>query len=203
MPAADPSVAYCLQRIGSGAAGWDTIVVSGAADTTTSAEDLWAVWADLERWPLWSPLHRSAAWTSAARLTAGATFDQRISLGFPVGTTTEHVTISLLEPTRRASWAGSANGVRSCHLRSFALLPGGGTHVSNTEAFAGLPVALLRPLVARRWNRLFQAAVDGLVRTATAGQTERPSQNPESASTGGGVGSTGTRPTSAGGNHYS
>ncbi len=97
MPA-DPSVAYCLQRIGRGAARWDTIVVSGAADTTTSAEDLWAVWADLERWPLWSPLHRSAAWTSAARLTAGATVDQRISLGFPVGTTTEHVTISLGGP---------------------------------------------------------------------------------------------------------
>jgi len=31
--------------------------------------------ADLERWPLWSALHHSAAWTSAARLTAGATFD--------------------------------------------------------------------------------------------------------------------------------
>ncbi len=59
---------------------------------------------------------------------------------------------------------------------SFTLLPGGGTHVSNTEAFAGLPLALLRPLVARRWNRLFQAAVDGLVRTATAGQRERLSR---------------------------
>lgn len=167
---------YCLQRIGRGAAGWDTIVVSGTVDTMTSAEDLWAVWANLHRWPLWSPLHRSAAWTSAARLTAGATFDQRISLGFPVGTTTEHVTISLLEPAHQASWAGSANGVGSCHLWSFTPLPGGGTRVSNTEAFAGLPVAILRLLVTHRWNRLFQAGVDGLVRAATAGQRERPSR---------------------------
>jgi hypothetical protein len=62
-----------------------------------------------------------------------------------------------------------ANGIKSCHMWSFAPLPDGGTHVSNTEVFAGLPVALLRPLVARRWNRLFQGAVDGLIRRASAG----------------------------------
>jgi hypothetical protein len=174
MPAADPSVAYCLQRIGRCAEGWDTIVVSGAVDTVTSAEDLWAVWADLQHWPRWSPLHRSAAWTSADRLTAGATFDQRISLGFPLGTSTQHVTISLLEPARRASWAGAGNGVTSCHLWSFTPLPGGGTHISNVEAFAGLPVAILGPLVTRRWNRQCQAGVDGLVRVVTAGQREQP-----------------------------
>jgi hypothetical protein len=104
-------------------------------------------------------------------LAAGAAFDQRLRLGFPIGTATEHVTITDLEPARRAAWAGSANGLRSCHLWSFTPLPGGGTRISNTEAFAGLPAALLRPLVARRWNRAFQAAVDGLIRH-TASRTE-------------------------------
>jgi hypothetical protein len=37
-------------------------------------------------------------------LAAGAAFDQQISLGFPIGTTTEHVTISELEPALRAAW---------------------------------------------------------------------------------------------------
>jgi len=46
--------------------------------------------------------------------------------------------------------------------------PDGGTHVSNTEVLAGFPVAVLRPLVTRRWNRLFQAAVDGLIGQASA-----------------------------------
>jgi hypothetical protein len=32
--------------------------------------------------------------------------------------------------------------------------------------FTGLPAALLCPLVARRWNRAFQGAVDGLIRRA-------------------------------------
>ena len=53
---------------------------------------------------------------------------------------------------------GGADGVR-------------GTHVSNVEAFVGITVAILRPLVARRWNRLFQAAVDGLVHSAAAERT--------------------------------
>lgn len=94
----------------------------------------------------------------------GCTFDQQISLGFPVGTTTEHVTLAVLEPGQRAAWAGASNGIRSCHLWSFTPLPDGGTQVSNVEAFTGLPVALARPLVARRWNRDFQGAADGLIR---------------------------------------
>jgi hypothetical protein len=170
MPRPDPAIAYCLQRISKSAAGWDTLVAAGAADTALPAGDLWAVWADLERWPAWSPVHRSVTRASPGALAAGVSFDQQISLGFPLGTSTQHVTLDLLEPARRASWAGSGNGVASCHLWSLTPLPGGGTRVSNTEAFAGLPVAMLRPLVARRWNRLFQEAVDGLIRRAANGK---------------------------------
>jgi hypothetical protein len=167
MPVTDPNAAFCLARIGKSAPGWDTLVVSGTASTTAAASDLWAVWADLERWPLWSPLHRSVSWTGPARLAEGATFDQQLSLGFPVGTTTEHVTLAVVEPGQRAGWAGDSNGIRSCHLWSFTPLPGGGTQVGNVEAFTGLPIALVRPLVARRWNRDFQGAVDGLIRQVT------------------------------------
>jgi hypothetical protein len=62
-------------------------------------------------------------------------------------------------------------GIRNCYLWSFTPLPDGGTHVSNTEVFAGFPVAVLRPLVIRRWNRLFQAAVDGLIGQASAARS--------------------------------
>jgi hypothetical protein len=169
MPPPEPGTAFCLARVGKTEAGWDTLVVSGAAETALPAQVLWEVWADLERWPLWSPLHRSVTRTGVGGLAAGMTFDQQISLGFPAGTTTEHVTIAELEPARRAAWAGAGNGIRSCHLWSFTSLPAGGTRVGNTEAFAGLPVAMLRPLVARRWNRAFQGAVDGLIRRAANG----------------------------------
>lgn len=160
----DP-VAYCVARIGKRRAGWDTLVVSGASDTTLSPEKLWAVWSDLEHWPDWSPLHQSVTRdTAAATLATGASFSQKLGLGFPIGTTTEIVTISLLEPGRHAAWEGHANGVRNCHLWSFTPLSGGGTHVSNVEAFSGFPIALLQLMVRRRWNRSFQDALDGLIR---------------------------------------
>jgi hypothetical protein len=140
-------------------------VVSGAADTTLPTEKLWAIWSDLEHWPDWSPLHKSVTRDSeSATLAIGASFTQQIGLGFPIGTTTELVTISLLEPARHAAWEGRANRVCNCHLWSFTPLPEGGTHVSNVEAFTGFPVALLRPMVRHRWNDAFQAAVDGLIR---------------------------------------
>ena len=171
MSSTDPT-AYCLERAGRSRAGWDTLLVSGASDTALPARDLWDVWADLEHWPLWSPLHQAVTTGSpAAPLAAGTAFGQRLSLGFPIGTTTQHVTIAELEPARRAAWAGSGNGIRSCHLWSFTPRPGGGTRVSSTEAFAGPPAAILRPLVARRWNHAFQDAVDGLIsRTADSKQ---------------------------------
>src|SRR5260221_2531196 len=61
-----PDITFCLKRIGKDTAGWDTLVVAGAADTVTPPEDLWAAWSDLERWPLWSPLHRSVTGTPEA-----------------------------------------------------------------------------------------------------------------------------------------
>jgi hypothetical protein len=49
----------------------------------------------------------------------------------------QRVTIDLLKPARRASWSGDSNGIKSCHLRSFAPSPEDGTHVINVEMFAG------------------------------------------------------------------
>lgn len=165
MSVTDPGVAFCLERIGKSAVGRDTLVVRGAADATQRAEELWAVWASVEGWPAWSPLHLAVTRNESGELAVGATFDQRISLGFPVGTTSQRVTLAVLEPARQAAWLGDANGIRNCHLWSFTPLPGGGTRVANIEVFAGRPIPLLRPLVARRWNRAFQAAVHGLIRS--------------------------------------
>lgn len=61
MPEVDPNVAYCLDRIGTASAGWDTLIVQGQAATAQSAAELWSVWANVEGWPVWSPLHLSVA----------------------------------------------------------------------------------------------------------------------------------------------
>lgn len=42
MTATSPDITFCLKRIGKDTAGWDTLVVTGAADTATPPENLWA-----------------------------------------------------------------------------------------------------------------------------------------------------------------
>ena len=161
------TIEFCRQQVGQ---GWKTLLLAGSGRTDASATRLWDVLADVEGWPRWSPLHSAARWAEGDSLSVGARFEQRLELGFPVGRSTEHVTLAFADPGRRAGWVGDNNGVHSCHLWTFAPAVGGGTAVSNVEALSGLGIALVRPLVAARWRRQFQAAVDGLIATAESGR---------------------------------
>ncbi|GAB3829716.1 SRPBCC family protein [Dactylosporangium cerinum] len=160
------NVTFCLRRISASTPGWKTLVVQGSAVTEASPQQVWRVWSDLATWPHWSPLHTATAWAGTPGFALGARFDQTLALGFPVGTKTEQATIAELEPEARAAWAGDSGGIRSCHSWRFTPTASGGTHISNVEAFTGAAVGLVRPLVARPWNRMFQGAVNGLARTA-------------------------------------
>jgi uncharacterized membrane protein len=163
----DDPVAFCLAQIGVGQPTWKTLVTTAAATTDQPAARLWALWSQLPRWPEWStPLHSAARWISGESFTPGAQFNQVIHLGFPLGRTSSHETVRTVEPQRRVAWSKEENGVRSCHLWQFEPLPDGGTRISNTEVFHGIPIALVKPLVATRWNRLFQTSVDNLIKTA-------------------------------------
>ena len=159
-------IEFCLKEVRQPRPKWNTVVPVGVARTELSADGLWEVLGDVEAWPDWSPLHRAVAWQQGSALTVGARFEQQLDLGFPVGRTTEQVTLALAEPGRRAGWTGDKGGVRSCHVWAFTPTPDGGTEVSNVEALTGFPIALVHPFVARRWQRQFQAAAEGLVAAA-------------------------------------
>lgn len=161
-------IEFCLQQVRRARAGWNTVVPVGTARTELSPDRLWEVLNDVEAWPKWSPLHRAVTWEEGSSLSVGARFEQQLDLGFPVGRSTEQVTLAFADPGSRAGWMGDNNGVRSCHLWTFTPIRDNGTEVSNVEALSGLPIALVKPLVADRWQRRFQAAVDGLIATAKA-----------------------------------
>jgi len=170
MPSQNPSthqdVQFCLEGIGVARPGWKTLVVAATAETPAEPHDVWALWSDLGNWPSWSPLHQATEWTGPPGFAAGATFDQTLRLGFPAGTTTDHVTVDIAEAAHRASWSGDANGVRSCHLWTFTARAGGGTRIGNTEVFNGAVIGLTKPMLASRWRRQFQQAVDALASRA-------------------------------------
>jgi hypothetical protein len=167
-PATHQDVAFCLDGIGVARPGWKTLVVAATADSPADPYDVWTLWSDLGKWPSWSPLHQSTEWTGPPGFDAGATFDQTLRLGFPAGTVTDHVTVGLAESPLRASWSGDANGVRSCHLWTFTERAGGGTRIGNTEVFHGTVIGLTKSMLASRWRRQFQQAVDALAGKAAA-----------------------------------
>ncbi|MEV4623810.1 SRPBCC family protein [Asanoa sp. NPDC049573] len=160
------NVQFCLDRIGASAPGWSTLVVAGTVTTRATPEQVWAVWSDLGGWPRWSPLHKATAWVSRPGFVRSAQFNQTLALGFPAGTTTRLVTLDDVETLRQVSWSSAAGDLTSCHSWSFTPQADGGTRISNVLALTGRAIGLLRPLVANRWNRQFQRAVERLAQAA-------------------------------------
>lgn len=157
-----------IARIGIDAPDWKTLVVVGEAETELPAEALWATWADLERWPDMTPLIDHAKWTAGNPWAVGSEFVQELKLGFPVGSQTSEEKIGFVDSNRSAWWSKEESGITSNHTWSFEPMQGGGTRITNVEAFRGLLIGLAKPLVAKRWQRLFQAHVDGLIATTIA-----------------------------------
>ena len=160
-------IKIALRIIGIVKPAWQTLIISASQDVNLPIEDLWKAWTELEQWPAWSkPLYRSTRWISGAGWEKGARFEQVVNLGFPFGTKRSKETVGEFEPMRRVRWCKTSGGVKSCHVWSFTLLPNRRVRVTNTEVFHGTMIGLLKPIVAWRWQRLFDTAVSGLVHQA-------------------------------------
>jgi hypothetical protein len=156
-----------LQTIGLSKPTWQTLIVAAAQEIDLPAAGLWETWSRLGDWPLWStPLHLAAHWAGAPGWATGASFTQTINLGFPIGQLISTETVVAYIPGRQVSWARDQKGIRSCHIWDFEPLAVDRTRVTNLEVFHGLPIGLLKPLVAGRWQQLFAQSVAGLARQA-------------------------------------
>jgi hypothetical protein len=167
------TIQYALDRIGMERPSWQTLVISATRDVELPPGRLWATWADLESWPRWSPLHEAARWTGTPGWVAGATFEQTLQLGFPVGRGVYAVTVRAAEPGHLVSWWEAEGSVRSCHIWLFDALSPERTRVTDTEVFEGLATGLLKPVLRPRWQRLFERAIDGVARAAASSDNPR------------------------------
>ena len=162
------TVQYALQKIGVGRPSWQTVIVSASKEVELPRQALWATWTKLEEWPQWSlPLHVSTRWTGEPGWRVGATFEQVLNLGFPLGQTVSPETVEAVVSGESVSWWKDAKGIKSCHVWEFVALSPDRTMVTNTEVFHGVSMGFLKPLAARKWQRLFEASLAGLVEKAT------------------------------------
>ena len=165
------TIQYALQKIGLEEPTWKTVVVSASKEVALQRQSLWDAWLKLEDWPEWShPLHVSTRWIGEPGWKVGSTFEQVLDLGFPLGQTVSMETVGAVVDAESVSWWKEAKGIKSCHVWEFALLVPDRTQVTNTEVFHGVSVGLLKPLVARNWQRLFEASVAGLAQRALQGR---------------------------------
>src|SRR6185295_3015676 len=101
-------------------------------------------------------LVESAQWNGTPGWRVGATFDQILTLGFPVGRMKLTEQVSEVEPGRLVAWARDEGSINTCHIWQFIALPGGGTRVIDTEVFHGWTMFFARPFVGHRWRVRFE-----------------------------------------------
>ena len=164
------TTSYALSRLGGQRPSWKTLIVSATRDVDLPPDRIWNTWSKLESWPDWStPLHEATRWTGPPGWTPGATFEQTLRLGFPIGTSVNAVRVGAVEPGRLVSWWDTEGSIKSCHVWNFSPLAQERTRVTDTEVFDGVLIGLLKPLLRRSWQRLFEASVAGLARAAVRG----------------------------------
>jgi hypothetical protein len=167
------TIQYALEKIGVERPSWQTIVVSASKEVPLPRQSLWDNWVKLEDWPNWSvPLHLSTRWIGEPGWRVGATFEQVLDLGFPLGQTVSLETVGAIVDDESVSWWKEAKGIKSCHVWEFAALAPNRTRVTNTEVFHGVATGLIKPLATRNWQRLFEASLAGLIERAQQGHQE-------------------------------
>ncbi len=159
-----------LQKIGIKKPTWKTVIVTASQEVEMPAALLWETWSYLERWPHWStPLHVATRWIGKPGWKVGATFEQVLNLGFPVGKLTSAETVSEIVPGEYVLWWKNEKGIKSCHIWQFERLSGNPnsiTRITDVEVFHGTMMGLVKPLVSRRWHQMFEHSVAGLIRQA-------------------------------------
>ena len=159
-------VARALSRIDVESPTWQTLVVGAHAESDMSPKQIWSTWSRIEDWAGMSPLVATARWTNGQPWRVGSQFVQELNLGFPIGRDTAEERVMSVEPGVAAEWGRKKRGLRAIHLWRFDPLGIGGVRITNVEVLHGPVIGFVKPFVAARWHRLFEAQIEGLISKA-------------------------------------
>lgn len=163
MAASDRLVMQVLNRMGIGSPSWRSLIVLNLADAEADPGRVWLTWADIDNWPSMSPLVNATRWTSGDPWRPGSEFVVEMNLGLRLGSKTAKKRVMSVDPGQSAEWSQSRGGLRTAHLWRFEPRQSGGVHITSVAVFHGSSIGVLKPFVAKRWQRLFQAQIEGLV----------------------------------------
>jgi ribosome-associated toxin RatA of RatAB toxin-antitoxin module len=165
----DRLVMQVLNRMGIDSPSWKSLIVLNLADAEADPDRVWRTWADIDNWPSMSPLVNATQWTSGDPWRPGSEFVAELNVGLRGWGETVTNRVMSVDPGRSAEWGQSRGGLRIAHLWRFEPRRSGGVHIANVAIFHGSSIGVRKPFVAKRWQRLFQAQMDGLVDMADTG----------------------------------
>lgn len=138
------------------------------ADAEADQERVWLTWADIDNWPSMSPLVNATRWTAGDPWRPGSEFVVEQNLGLRHSGKPAEFRVLSVDPGQSAEWGQTSGGRRTAHLWRFEPRQSGGVHITSIAVFHGSSIGVLKPFVAKRWQRLLQAHVEGLVDMADA-----------------------------------
>jgi len=164
----EPVVKGALGRLGLTQPTAATVIVHYQETTDVPIEKLWSALENVDQWSRWSrPWHERARWLEKRQFEFGARFEQVRHQGFPIGRQVTVETVREVNPgTSVAWWGGEGSPVKTCRIWLLEPNADGTTRVTSAEVLRGFPVFFARPVLTKRWNRLNQAAVKGLIEHA-------------------------------------
>jgi hypothetical protein len=165
----DHLVIRVLNRMGIDSPSWKSLIVLNLAFAQADPERVWLTWAHIDRWPKMSPLVNATRWTSGDPWRPGSEFVAELNLGLPLWNETAKHRVTSVDPGRSAEWVWSGGGLQTAYLWRFEPHESGGVHITSVAVFHGSSIGVLKPFVAKRWQRLFQAQLEGLVDMADNG----------------------------------
>jgi len=168
MATSDDLVMQVVDRMGIGSLSWKSLVMVNLADATVDPDRVWLAWANIDKWPSMSPLVISTRWASGEPWRPGSEFVAEMRLGLRFWRGTAENRVIAVDPGQSAEWGQSRAGVRRADLWRFEPREGGGAHITSVTVFHGAPIGVMKPFVAKRWQRLFRAQTEGLVEMAEA-----------------------------------
>lgn len=168
----DPALVRAYDLLALPEVNWQSFAILETRDAPLPLSRIWPVFAAPARWSDWGE-----SWFTAARWVEakddwkiGCGLDLTLDLGPPFGQVTGTGTVVVADVTgdgpRTVAWVREAGGVRQVHVWRFEPLPGGGTRIRNGAVFAGLPAAMIRPLVEEMWRIKFRSSLSGLIDAA-------------------------------------
>jgi hypothetical protein len=143
-----------------------TLVVLAAVDTDLAPVVIWRTWAEILEWLSMSPLVSAARWGRGQPWRVGSDLVQDLDLGFSLGERTVEERVLSIDPGTWTEWGIETKGLQTPNPWRFEPVKGSRTRITNVEVFHRLIVGVAKAMVTARWQRLFQAHVDGLITTA-------------------------------------